>query len=149
MKIEEEIKQKSFRNEYQKLSINLIYSSNWLLNRHKDFFSKFDITQQQFNVLRILRGQYPDPISTSDIRARMLDKNSDASRIVDRLAAKNLARKRVCQSDKRLVDVWITDKGFALLKEIDAYILELDNIVSTLSLEEARILNDLLDKVRQ
>ncbi len=148
MKIEEEIRQKNFRNEYQKVAINLIYSANWLLHRHKEFFARFDITQQQYNVLRILRGQYPDAISTSEIKLRMLDKNSDASRIVERLAIKSLVNKRVCKTDKRLVDVTITPAGLDLLKEIDDFITDLDNIVANLSPEEAGILNNLLDKIR-
>lgn len=148
MRIEEEIKQKSFRNEYQKASINLIYTANWLLSRHRDFLKNFNITQQQYNVLRILKGQYPDAISTSEIKERMLDKNSDASRIVDRLEIRSFVKKRVCKNDKRLVDVILTEKGIELLKNIDISVLELDNIVSGLSLEEAKELNGLLDKVR-
>ncbi len=148
MKIENEIKQKNFRNEYQKVSINLIYSSNWLLNRNKDYFSKLKITQQQYNVLRILKGQHPNAISTSEIKLRMLDKNSDSSRIVDRLESKLLVKKKICKQDKRLVDVSITDKGLELLIQADKFINELDNIVSNLSIEEAKDLNSLLDKLR-
>lgn len=148
MRIEEEIKQSSFRSEYQKASINLIYSANWLLNKHREFLRKFNITQQQYNVLRILRGQYPNAISTSEIKERMLDKNSDASRIVDRLETRLLIRKKTCKEDKRLVDVTITEQGLKLLEETDTYILELDKIVSGLTLEEARDLNRLLDKMR-
>ena len=149
MRIEEEIKQSSFRNEYQKATINLIFSANWLLNKHRDFLRKFHITQQQYNVLRILRGQYPDAISTSEIKKRMLDKNSDTSRIADRLETRSLIKKRICKEDKRLVDVTITDKGLSLLEETDNYILELDKIVSGLTLDEARELNRLLDKMRE
>jgi DNA-binding MarR family transcriptional regulator len=148
MKIEEEIKQYKFRNEYQKATLNLIYSSNWLLSRHKDFFSKFRITQQQYNVLRILKGQHPNAISTSEIKERMLDMNSDSSRIVDRLALKGIVSKKICKQDKRLVDVSITDKGVALLHQIEDYIVDLDRVISNLSVEEANRLNNLLDKMR-
>lgn len=148
MKIEEEIQQKKFRNEYQKSAINLIYTYGWLHNKQKNFFSKYDITSQQYNVLRILKGQFPDAISTSEIRARMLDKNSDASRIVDRLSAKDLVKKITCKSDKRLVDVSLTEKGLELLAQIDMKVLEFDNLFSSINIEEAKELNRILDKLR-
>jgi len=148
MKIEEAIKQKKFRNEYQKLTLNLIYSSHWLLSKQKEFFSRFEITQQQYNVLRILRGQHPQAISTSEIKGRMLDMNSDSSRIVDRLELKGLVSKRICKEDKRLVDVSITDQGMGLLEQIDQEIEKLDEIVTNLSINETRELNHLLDKMR-
>lgn len=149
MKIEEAIKQKTpFRNERHKATVNLIYTHNWLIAQQKAFFRRFDITLQQYNVLRILRGQKPNPISTSDIRDRMLDKMSDVSRIVDRLVKKGLVERRICKSDKRLVDVFITKPGLSLLARIDAVNHEIENPFSTLTLEEAEQLNYLLDKVR-
>lgn len=149
MSIEEAIKQKKFRNEYQKLNINLIYSANWLLSKQKEFFSRFNITHHQYNVLRILRGQHPQAISTSEIKSRMLDMNSDSSRIVDRLETKNFVSKRVCEQDKRLVDVSITDQGMELLARIDHNNKHMDGIVSNLTIEEAIKLNHLLDKMRK
>jgi DNA-binding MarR family transcriptional regulator len=148
MNIEDEIQQESFRNEYQKAGINLIYTFGWLNNKQKFFFKRYDITSQQYNVLRILKGQFPNAISTSDIKSRMLDKNSDVSRIVDRLSTKGLIYKNTCLSDKRLVDVSITHQGLQLLSEIEMQILDLDNLFSLLELEEAKELNRLLDKLR-
>ena len=148
MNIEDEIQQESFRNEYQKVTINLIYTYGWLYNKQKDFFKRFNITSQQYNVLRILKGQFPDAISTSDIKSRMLDKNSDVSRIADRLSGKGLIYKNTCISDKRLVDVSITHQGLQLLSEIEIQILDMDNLFSLLELEEAKELNRLLDKLR-
>jgi len=148
MNIEDEIQQVSFRNEYQKAGINLIYTFGWLNNKQKAFFMSFNITSQQYNVLRILKGQFPDAISTSDIKSRMLDKNSDVSRIVDRLSHKGFIYKNPCISDKRLVDVSITHLGLQLLSEIETQILDLDNLFSSLELEEAKELNRLLDKLR-
>jgi DNA-binding MarR family transcriptional regulator len=148
MKIDDEIKQKKFRNEYQKATLNLIYTSNWLLSRHKIFFSKFRITEQQYNVLRILRGQHPDAISTSEIKKRMLDMNSDTSRIVDRLELKAFVNKKICKHDRRLVDVSISGAGLKLLDRIDRYVSDLDNIIANLSVKEAEHLNFLLDKMR-
>ena len=147
MSLEKDISQSSFRNEHQKAGINLIYSYNWINERMKTFFDRVDITSQQFNILRILRGA-GEPLSTLQIRQRMLDKMSDTSRIVDRLIAKGLVKKVVCKSDKRLVDVSITDKGKKLLEKTDKYQPEMDALLGALSEAEAKALNKLLDKLR-
>lgn len=147
MSLEKDINQKTFRNEYQKGVINLIYTYNWLNEKMKSFFEKEDITSQQFNILRILRGAGV-PISTLQIRERMLDKMSDTSRIVDRLVLKGLAKKNICKNDKRLVDVSISTKGQKLLEKIDAYESKMDAIIGNLSQAEAKTLNNLLDKIR-
>ena len=147
MSLEKDINQSNFRNEHQKAGINLIYSYNWINERMKSFFDRVDITSQQFNILRILRGA-GEPLSTLQIRQRMLDKMSDTSRIVDRLIAKGLVKKVVCKSDKRLVDVSITDKGKKLLEKTDKYEPEMDALLAALSEAEAKTLNKLLDKLR-
>ena len=148
MSIEKDIQQAKFRNDYQKAVINIIYTYNWVMEQNKKFFDKGDITPQQFNILRILRGA-GKPISTLQIRQRMLDKMSDTSRIVDRLLKKELVKKVICESDRRLVDVTITDKGMELLHKLDNYNDELDALFSNISDEEAKQLNNLLDKVRR
>lgn len=148
MSIEKDINQKNFRNEFQKSVINLIYTYNWISERSKTFLDKFDITSQQFNILRILRGA-GDPLSTLQIRQRMLDRMSDTSRIVDRLLKKGLVEKVVCKTDKRLVDVTISEKGSRLLEKLDKYQDEMDGIVKNLSEPEAQMLNTLLDKIRE
>ena len=147
MGIEKDINQAKFRNDYQKATINLIYTFNWMNEKIKCIFEKEDITPQQFNILRILRGA-GKPISTLQIRQRMLDKMSDTSRIVDRLLAKGVAKKTICANDKRLVDVSITDKGKKLLEKIDKYNDEMDAVMSNLSQSEAKTFNNLLDKIR-
>ena len=149
MKIEDEIKQTSFRNPHQKAGINLLFTYHWLINQQKDFFKPYGITTQQFNMLRILRGQYPKSISGADIKARMLDKNSDVSRLLDRLLTKKLVAKSQSHTDKRAADVLITEKGLELLKEIDVKINSLDDILDALTAEEAAQLNTLLDKSRK
>ena len=146
-KIEEEIQQKKFRNAHQKAVINLIYTSNWLQNRHQDFFKTFGITGQQFNILRVLKGQHPNSISPTEIKSRMLDKNSDVSRLLNRLISKDLIIKNTCPKDKRASDVFISEKGIELLQEIDKRQKEIDQVLS-LSPEEAAQLSDLLDKAR-
>ena len=148
MSLEKDISQANFRNEHQKAIINLIYSYNWMNEQMKPFFERVDITGQQFNILRILRGA-GQPLSTLQIRQRMLDKMSDTSRIVDRLITKGLAKKVVCKSDKRLVDVSITVKGKKLLEKTDKYEPEMDALFGSLSESEAKTLNKLLDKIRQ
>lgn len=149
MRLEEAIKQKApFKSPWHKLAVNLFYSSNWLLGIQKDLFKPYNITPQQYNVLRILRGAYPEPISTSDIRSRMLDKMSDVSRIVDRLVKKDLLSRRTCKSDKRLVDVLITEEGLKLLEQMDRTQQVLDERLAGLSQDEAEQLNLLLDKLR-
>ena len=148
MGLEKDINQSHFRNEHQKSAINLIYTYNWITEQMKPFFDKADITSQQFNILRILRGA-GKPISTLQIRQRMLDKMSDTSRIVDRLVAKGLVKKAICKEDKRLVDVSITDKGRKLLEKIDKFEPEMDALMGTLTEAEAKTLNNLLDKLRK
>lgn len=149
MRIEDAIKQKNpFRTEHQRLVVNLFFTANWVQDQHKATFKPYGVTSQQYNVLRILRGQYPNPISTSDIRERMLDKMSDVSRIVERLLKKKLLTRRVCKTDKRLVDVLITEDGLALLTRMDVVMDVSDTHMQTLSEAEALQLNDLLDKLR-
>ena len=148
MGIEQDINQTKFRNIQQKAAINFIYTYNWMNERMKTFFDLHAITQQQFNILRILRGA-GQPLSTLQIRQRMLDKMSDTSRIVDRLVIKNLVKKVVCKADKRLVDISITDNGKKLLAKIDLRQSELDGVLGRLSNADAVILNKLLNKIRE
>jgi MarR family transcriptional regulator, 2-MHQ and catechol-resistance regulon repressor len=148
MGIEKDIQQAKFRNVHQKAAINLIYTVGWLRDRTKRFFDEEDITPQQFNILRILRGSFPEPLSTLQIRERMLEKMSDTSRIVDRLITKGLVKKLTCKTDRRLVDVVISDKGKKLLEKLDQHQDEMDAILGNLSEKDANILSDLLDRIR-
>ena len=148
MGIENDILQSKFSSSRQKAMINILYSYGWVLEKIKDSLSKEDITHQQFNILRILRGSHPKPLSTLQIRERMLDKMSDTSRIVDRLVTKGLVKKTTCSKDKRLVDVTITEKGQKLLKKIDNESDHIAEIMANLSENEAETLSSLLDKLR-
>jgi MarR family transcriptional regulator, 2-MHQ and catechol-resistance regulon repressor len=148
MGIDQDILQSKFRNEHQKASVNLLYTYGWVMEQTKELFASEDITPQQFNILRILRGSFPQPLSTLQIRERMLDKMSDTSRIVDRLINKGLVKKGTCKTDRRLVDVIITDKGKKMLERLDKRQDELDNIIGNLSEKEAATLSELLDKIR-
>lgn len=149
MSLEQDIKQAKFRNEHHKGLINIIYTYNWIMERQKAFFDPEDITPQQFNILRILRGSFPVPISTLKIRERMLDKMSDTSRIVDRLVVKGLVDKKPCASDKRLVDISITEKGRVLLERLDMKNNEMDSLIDGLQDDEIKVLNTMLDKIRK
>src|SRR5215467_14179985 len=146
MALENEINQRKFRTEYQKARINIIYTYNWLSEKISSIFEEWDITPRQFNILRILRGE-GKPLSTLQIRQRMLDKMSDTSRIVDRLIRKGLVKKDVSETDRRLVDVVITAKGKKLLEKIDPYDVQMDRILMNITETEAHVLNGLLDKL--
>lgn len=147
MGIEKDIQQQSFRNEFQKATVNIIFSAGWLNERIKCLLETEDITSQQYNILRILRGNKA-PMSTLQIRERMLDKMSDTSRIVERLQKKGMVEKKVCHTDKRLVDVILSKKGAMLLDKLDRRNSELDDLLKSLTADEARQLNMLLDKMR-
>lgn len=148
MRIEDEIQQPHFESEHHKATVNLMYTNNWIVDRIKSSLKSHGITVQQYNVLRILRGAHPKPISTASIRDRMLDKMSDASRIVDRLVKKDLVERSTCTDDKRLVDVLISKSGLSLLKDIDQEASEFNELLNNLSEKEALALNDLLNKIR-
>ncbi len=147
MGIDYALRQQPFRNDYQKAISNLILTHNWVMEKLKVHLDQFNLTNQQFSILRILR-QAGEPLSTMQIRDRMLDKMSDTSRIVDRLVLKELVNKSVSLHDKRLVDVVISDKGLALLAELDSHDHQLDSVLGGLNQKEANTLIQLLDKVR-
>ncbi|MDD2792650.1 MAG: MarR family transcriptional regulator [Sediminibacterium sp.] len=148
MSIEKDIQQQVFRNIYQKATVNIIFSAGWLSEHIRQFLEEEDITPQQYNILRILRGSMK-PLSTLQIRERMLDKMSDTSRIVDRLIKKGMVEKKVSATDKRLVDVNISKKGLQLLERLDQKNDQLDNLLKNLSQSEIEQLNNLLDKMRE
>ncbi len=148
MSLEKDINQPRFRNEYQKSVVNIVYTYNWMTEQLKQVFEKEGLTMQQFNILRILRGNN-GPLSTLQIRERMLDKMSDTSRIVDRLIIKGFVKKTINKTDKRLVDVFIADKGKKILTKLDKAEDEMDNIINSISTAEAKVLNKLLDKIRR
>ena len=117
--IEEEIKQKKFPNIYIKTDVNLLYTCGWLQNDQTRFFKKYGLSMQQYNVLRILRGNHPKPVMLSQITARMIDKMSNATRLVEKLKQKELVTRELNEKSRRQVDICITDKGLKLLAKID------------------------------
>lgn len=147
MGIENALRQQTFRNDYQKAVMNLILTHNWVMEKLKTHLDTFNLTIQQFNILRILRSS-DEPLSTMQIRDRMLDKMSDTSRIVDRLVLKGLVKKSVSAHDKRLVDVIISEAGLSLLAEVDVHDHQVDGILAGLDENEVAMLSHLLNKVR-
>ncbi len=148
MKIEDRIHQRKFRNEFHRLLANLIFNGNWIFASHDKLLKPFGITFVQFNVLSILRGQYPKAASVNLIKERVIDEKSDISRLIDRLLAKDLVIRHVCPKDRRQVDIFISQKGLRLLKELDGVIDQFDALVKNLTHAEAKQLNNLLNKIQ-
>jgi DNA-binding MarR family transcriptional regulator len=149
MSIEKDIKQqKPFKSSYQKLVVNIIYTSNWMNFEQQSLLKPFDLSSQQYNVLRILRGQYPNPITVNGIIERMLDKMSNASRLVDKLLLKELVSRCDNANDRRACDIRITEKGTEILAVIDKNQAEWEAQMTKLTEEEAETLSQLLDKLR-
>lgn len=148
MELEKAIQQKKFQNEHHKAVINIIYTANWINLINAQALKPFGITLPQFNVLRILRGQYPKPATVSLIQERMLDKNSNASRLVDKLILKALVNRKECPNDRRQVEILITKKGLELLSELDKQMNKASKRFSNISEKEAQIINAILDKMR-
>jgi len=148
MKLEEEIGQKIFKSDIQKMLINIMYTSNWLQYKFSEILKKYQITVQQFNILRILRGQHPNPARMQLLQERMLDKMSNASRLVERLRKKNLVSRKICKNDRRAVDVKITDSGLALLHELDTVETDWQRRFKKVDLKDINKLNLILDNLR-
>lgn len=149
MKIEDEIKQKSFVNEYVKAHVNILFTASWIAYGTAKSLKEFGISTHQFNILRILRGMYPKPGSIKELTERMIDKSSNASRLVDKLIAKKLVVKAKCHEDNRRAEVVISESGLQLLQaaseRVDEFTLSFSN---NLTQEEVTTLNSLLDKIR-
>lgn len=149
MKLEDEIKQEAFRNEHNRAIVNLIYTFNYVSANLQKLLYAHNLTLQQYNILKILRGRHPLHSTNGMIRERMLDKNSDVTRIVDRLIKEGLATREHCANDRRCVNIYITEKGLNLLGRLDGFSDQMDSVLDKLTEEEAAKLNDLLDKIRQ
>src|SRR5690606_27055746 len=147
-RLEDEIKQYRFRSEEQRALINLVYTYNQVNNRLSALLSEFGLTPQQFNILRILRGQHPEPCTNNLIKDRMLDKNSDVTRIIDRMIKAGLVTRTSCSKNRRRVDIVITEKGLSQLSAIDERDQVADALFAHMTNEELNTLNGLLDKVR-
>ncbi|MFC0262610.1 MarR family winged helix-turn-helix transcriptional regulator [Fontibacter flavus] len=148
MRIEEAIKQKEFKDPYNKVVVNLLFTQGHIVSKQSSLFKPFGLSPEQYNVLRILRGQNGNPITVSSIQDRMLNKMSNASRLVEKLKLKNLVIREECPTDRRQVDILITDKGLEVLERLEAAIYNLNRELVQLSEAEVEQLNFLLDKLR-
>ena len=148
MTIEEAIKQKSFGNEIEKGIVNLIFTANHFHSVNQKRLKTHGISPEQYNVLRILRGSNPKKLSVLEISSRMLDRNSNATRLVEKLRLKNLLERKVCPNDRRQVDIGITIEGLALLQTLDVEMNAWFENYKGINKEEAIQLSLLLDKMR-
>lgn len=149
MTIEQELKTTNFQSIQHKTALNVLFTSAWLRTRTQCIFKRFDLSSEQFNVLRILRGQYPEVLSLKEITVRMLERNSNTTRIVEKLVGKQLVKRTQSEEDKRELQIQITEKGLDVLVQIDLVLAEEQaHTTPHLSDEECMILNNLLDKIR-
>lgn len=148
MKIENAIKQKKFESPLQKAIINLFYTYNWIDNIQKELFQQYDVTPQQYNILRILKGKYPNSLSASEIKEVMIDKNPDLTRLCDRLIAKQLIEREYNEFNRRQVLIKITKKGIELIDKMSPEIKKRAKVFN-LTDKEAETLSNLLDKLRE
>lgn len=149
MKIEEAIQQKQFKSEHQKAHINVLYTASFLNQKTLHALKPYNISPQQFNILRILRGRHPEPASVKLLTEKMIDKMSNASRLVEKLRLKGLVERESCDDDRRKVDVKITTSGLELLEQASNTIEQMMlQELSAITAEEAEILNQVLDKLR-
>jgi len=148
MSLEQDLQQEKFSNEYNKAAVNILFTSSWLYNVNANRLKDYDITPEQYNVLRILRGSHPKPMMLTDISSRMIDKSSNATRLVEKLRQKGFLKPEICENNRRQVDIIITDKGLNILKKIDADESAWLKILKSITRSEAQELNRILDKLR-
>ena len=134
----------------KQMILNLLCTNNYLSDKHTTLFKQFEITGPQYNVLRILRGQKGAPANLSLIQERMIHRNSNAGRLIDKLLLKKLVIRNICISNRRKIEVIITEDGLGLLAKIDPELEKLEQeSLNKLSVEEITKLNELLEKLRE
>lgn len=146
--LEQEIQQDHFTSEHVKATINVLFTANWLHNKISAKLKPFNLTHEQFNVLRILRGSHPKGLCQKDILSRMIAKNSNVTLIINKLTEKSLIQVEQSEKDKREYVITITKGGMALLKSLDKDFNHTSEVLTSLSVSEAFHLNALLDKLR-
>ncbi len=148
MKLEQEIKQPKFQDEWQKALLNILYTGNWLTDNFMVISKKYAINDQHYNILRILRGKHPKCMCPSEIKEVLVNKRGDLTRLLDKLVKMELVDRNINAENRRMVDVIITKKGLNLLAEMDPDVNQVENIKNHISEEEAKALNDILDRIR-
>ncbi len=150
MALEEEVKQtKPFPDEWEKSFVNIIYTANWLAYRQYQFLKQFNITTEQYNILRILKGQHPEPASVNLLKERMMNKMSNASRLVEKLEKKGFVTRHESADDRRRMDVVITQSGIDLLKRIHQKYQGAKAQYGHIPEKDLQVLNDILDRIRE
>lgn len=149
MELEKEIKQSLFKSPSSKAVFNIIYTGSWLMGKTVQVLKPYGISAQQYNVLRILKGRTPDSTALSDIQERMLDRMSNATRLVEKLRQKQYVTRVECPGNRRKVDIHITTTGLSLLADIYDKINESENeMMKKLSETQIESLNEILDQLR-
>lgn len=149
MRIEDEIKTNKFSSDIERALINIIFTSSWVSGIHNDYLKPFDLSIQQYNILRIVKGQHPKSVSITNIKSRMIERMSNVSRLVEKLRKNGLLERQPCEEDRRRVEVSLTPEGMRLLEAVNVTMPTFLAHFDTLSPEEAQLLSQLLDKLRE
>lgn len=149
MKLEDALKSSRFTDEKHKAGLNILYTAYWLKSHFSTAMKETGLTIEQFNVMRILKGKHPEQMCVRDIASRMLEKNSNVPRIADRLVAKKLVKRATSKEDKRETVMSLTEKGSQLLESANKLMEEVNVKITGINNEEAKALNDLLEKMRK
>jgi DNA-binding MarR family transcriptional regulator len=148
MTLEEDLKQERFTNEYEKMVVNILFTGSWLANLNAARLKPFGVTPEQYNVLRILRGSHPKPLMLADITCRMIDRSSNATRLVEKLRQKGFAKREICENNRRQVDISITVAGLEMLAKVDEGRDQWLERLKSITREEVEELNNMLDRLR-
>jgi len=148
MRLEDVLQTNRFRNEQHKASLNILFSAYWLKSNLSYAIKDGDLTMEQYNVMRILKGKHPEKMCIKDIAGRMIERNSNVPRIIDKLLAKKLVKRSVSKTDKRETLVALTEKGLTNVESTTQVLNALSDSLIKLTEAEAGILNDLLEKMR-
>lgn len=147
--IEELIKTKPIKDYHSRAALNIMFTGNWMQNMMNQTLKPYDLTEQQYNVLRILRGQKGETMNLYEIQDRMIQKMSNVSRLIDKLLDKGLVERKECKENRRRVDIYITPKGLQTLDDIEPAVREVFRVLNNnMSKEDAKLLAELLDKIR-
>jgi DNA-binding MarR family transcriptional regulator len=149
MRLEDELKQRKFLSDRIKANVNLLFTAGWIEGKQRSALESFGITWQQFNILRILRGA-GSTMTLKDISSRMIDKNSNTSRLIDKLVEKDFVQRVICSHDRRCANIDITKQGLDIIRESSIKLEKvIEDIWGDISDNEAGLINDCLDRVRQ
>lgn len=148
MGLEQDLRQERFDNVYEKMVVNIFFTGSWLANLNASRLKPFGLTPEQYNVLRILRGSHPKPMMLADITSRMIDRNSNATRLVEKLKSKGLVNREICETNRRQVDISITESGLGVLTKIDEGLDRWLQNLKRIPQSEVETLNAILDKLR-